>query len=61
MDKCGSCLNRKPCDKQTGHCTEGCQSHFKRPFCQGNVVKRWDKNKKNEDFYWWLKGLRPFK
>lgn len=42
MEKCGSCLNRKPCDKQTGHCTEGCQPHFKRPFCQGNVIKTRD-------------------
>lgn len=35
---CGQCLHGEPCDKQTGHCNQGCRHKFKPPFCRGNTI-----------------------
>ena len=45
---CGRCLNGEYCDKITGHCLRGCQSHFHPPFCQGTTYNKKSPPFKNE-------------
>lgn len=35
---CGSCKNGAYCDKENGHCHNGCINNFKYPFCKGTAV-----------------------
>ena len=32
---CGHCKDNGICNKETGHCTGGCESNFLGPLCQG--------------------------
>ena len=34
-EKCGHCLNKEPCDKKNGSCSD-CQANFKLLLCKGN-------------------------
>lgn len=34
---CGKCKNNSVCDKGTGHCPNGCQSHWKGEQCNSKI------------------------
>ena len=39
-NRCGYCKNTAACDNESGHCLDGCELHFKYPYCQGTLM-RW--------------------
>ena len=38
--KCGHCKDNTTCDNESGQCPDGCEQHFKDPFCQGSLKYR---------------------
>ena len=41
--KCGHCKDNTTCDNESGQCPDGCEQHFKEPFCQGSLKYRMSK------------------